>query len=109
MASGMARTSVIFMPGPAGGTRSASQVAEPVLGPARSHPGLVVRVGPHGGREALAAPLRAPRPLPRARGVDQHPVPESGAELRDVAILHGGARIDGRAEDAREDDDAPLA
>ena len=47
--------------------------------------------------------------LPGARRVDQHAVPEAGAELRHVAILHRRAGIDGRAEDAGEDHDAALA
>src|SRR5262249_35560214 len=88
---------------------SGSEVAEPVLLPAGADAGLVVGGGPHGGREALAAPFGAAFELPRAGGVDEHAVPEPGAEAGHVAVGQGRARIDGRAEDAGEDHDAVLA
>src|SRR5215510_13893983 len=98
-ASGIARISVIFT----------SEVSEPELFPARAHPRLVLGRRAHRGREALAAPLGAPLELPGAGRIDQHAIPEPGAEPRNVAVLHRRARIDGRAEDAGEDHDAVLA
>src|SRR5436309_731638 len=86
-----------------------SQIAQPVLVPSRPHARLVVRRGANGGREALAAPLGAAVELPRARGVDEDTVPESGAEPGHVAVVERRARVDGRAEDAGEDHDAVLA
>src|SRR5258707_728635 len=88
---------------------SVSQIAQPVFRPTGSHARLVFRAWPHGGRKPLSAPLRTPRILPRARGVDQHPVPEAGAELCNVAILHRRAGIDRRAENPRKNDDATFA
>src|SRR2546422_10541068 len=99
MASGIARTSVIFT----------SEVAEPQLLPALAHPRLVLGRGTHGRREALAAPCLAALELPRARGADQHPVPEAGPELRDVPPLERRARIERRAEDPGEDHRALVA
>src|SRR2546427_10099372 len=86
----------------------ASEIIEPELLPARAHTRLVLGGRADGGREVLPAPLRAPLELPRARRVDQDSVPEPGAELRDVAVLEGRARIDRRAEDPWEDHEAVL-
>src|SRR5687767_4591336 len=85
------------------------QVSEAVFVPAGPHLRFVFRRRPHGRREALAVPFLALRELPVPRGVEEHAVPEAGAELRDVAILHRSGRIDRRAEDAGEDHDAALA
>src|SRR2546428_1812914 len=89
--------------------RRALQIPEPVFLPARTHAGLVLRGRPHGRRKALVVPLRPLRHLPRARGVDEHAVPEPGAELGDVTVLERRRGIDRRAEAAREDDDAAFA
>src|SRR5438309_6878188 len=89
--------------------RAGSHVAEPELLPALAHARLVLRRRPHRRREALAAPLGAALELPVARGVEEHAVPEAGAELRDVAVLERRGRIDRRAEASGEDDDAALA
>src|SRR5204862_2185495 len=86
-----------------------SQITQPVFRPTGSHARLIFRGWSHGGRKTLPAPLRTPRVLPGARGIDQHPVPEAGAELCNIAILHGRAGIDRRAENAGEDDDAAFA
>src|SRR5256886_11188678 len=86
-----------------------SHVAEPVLLPALAHARLVLRRRPHRRRETLAAPLRAFFELPVARGVDEHAVPEPGAELRNVAVLQRRGGIDRRAEDSGKDYDAVLA
>src|ERR1700681_599593 len=59
-------------------------------------------------REAFVVPTRLPRVLPRSRGVDQHAVPQSGAELFDVAIFQRRRRIDRRAENSREYHDAAF-
>src|SRR5262245_38987312 len=101
MARGTARSSVIFMVG--------SELAQAVLLPARADARLVLGRRPHGGRKAFAAPLGAARMLPGPRGVDQHAIPEPGAELGHVAVFHRCAGVDGRTEDAREDDEAALA
>src|SRR2546427_5017944 len=85
-----------------------SEVIEPELLPARAHTRLVLRGRADGGREPLPAPLRAPRELPRARRVDQDSVPEPGAELRDVPVLEGRARVDRRPEDPWENHEAVL-
>src|SRR2546426_12585635 len=69
MASGIARTSVIFT----------SEVSEPQLLPALAHARLVLGRRAHRGREALAAPRLAALERPVAGGVDQYPVPETGA------------------------------
>src|SRR5262245_15821935 len=90
------------------GRKLESQVAQPIFRPTGSHARLISRGWSHGRRKTLPAPLRTPGVLPGARGVDQHPIPEAGAELCDVAILHGRAGIDRRAENAREDDDAAF-
>src|SRR4030095_3365650 len=74
-ASGIARISVIFI----------SEVAEPQLFPAVAHPGLVLGGRAHRRREPLAAPLGTPLELPGARRVDQHAIPQTGAEPRAVA------------------------
>src|SRR5260370_4054261 len=76
---------------------SVSQIAQPVFRPTGSHARLVFRGAPHGGRNTLSAPLRTPRILPRARGVDHHPVPKAGAGLGKVAIRHRGAWVYRRA------------
>src|SRR5580704_5424332 len=60
-------------------------------------------------RKAFVVPARLARVLPRARGVDQHAVPQSGAELFDVAVFQGRRRIDRRAEYSREYHDAAFA
>src|SRR5215470_265986 len=99
MPSGIAWTAVIFM----------LEIAQAVLGPALAHARLVLAVRAYGGREALAAPLRAPLELPRARAVEEHAVPQPGAQPRHVAVFHRRGRIDGRAEDPGEDDQAALA
>src|SRR5262249_13632620 len=85
------------------------QIAEPVFLPPRTYAGLVVGRRPHGRWQALVVPPRPLRHLPRARGVDEHAVPEPGAELGDVAVLEWRRRIDRRAEAARKDHDAALA
>src|SRR3989442_3251674 len=102
MASGSARTSVIFIASPP----LALQIAQAVLGPALAHARLVLGRRPHGRREALVVPLGSPWEPPRARGVDEHAGPEAGADLVDVAVLERRAGIDRRAENAGEDDDA---
>src|SRR3981081_4736562 len=89
-------------------SRPLLQIAEAVVRPALAHARLVFGGWTHSGRKAPRAPRRTARFLPRARGVDQHPVPEAGAELGHVAILHRRAGIDGRAENSREDDHAAL-
>src|SRR5262245_51881415 len=89
--------------------RSCSQIAKPIVRPALAHASLVLGSRPHRWRKALATPFRPARILPRARGIDEHAIPQSGAELRDVAVLHGRAGIDGRAEDPREDHHAAFA
>src|SRR5437870_7452542 len=94
----MARISAIFI----------SEVAEPELLPSLAHSRLVVGRRTHGGWEPLAAPFGPALQLPRAGRVDQHAIPESGAELRDVPVFHRRARIDRRAEDPWEDHDAVL-
>src|SRR5262245_60163332 len=99
MASGNARTSVIFI----------SEIAEPELLPSGAYSRLVLRGRAHGRREVLAAPLLAALELPRAGRVDQDAVPEPGSELRHVAVLERRARVDRRAENARENDDAVAA
>src|SRR5439155_23571532 len=95
---GIARISVIFI----------SEIPEPQLLPPLAHPRLVVGRRAYRRREPFAAPLGAARELPRACRIDQHPVPESGAELRHVPIFRRSARVDRRAEDPREDADAVL-
>src|SRR5262245_53334926 len=82
---------------------SLSQVAKPVFRPASSDARLVFGRRSHRRRKALTTPLRTARVLPRARGVNQRPVPQAGAELRNVAIFHGRAGINGRADNPRED------
>src|SRR5262245_63833458 len=99
--------SVFFMP--LSGSCSLSQVAKPVFRPASSDARLVFGRRSHRGRKALTAPLRTARVLPRARGVDQHPVPEAGTKLRHVAILHRRTGINGRAENPREDHHSAFA
>src|SRR5262245_29672669 len=86
-----------------------SQVAKAVFQPAGSHARLVFGGWSHSGRKAFTAPLRAARVLPGARGVDQHPVPQAGAELRNVAILHGRAGVNGRAENPGENHHTAFA
>src|SRR6267143_6531062 len=78
--------------------KARSHVAEAVLLPALAHARLVLRCRPHRRRKALTAPLGAALALPVARGVEEHAVPEAGAELRDVAVLERRGRIDRRAE-----------
>src|SRR2546428_5485712 len=63
------------------------QVAEAELVPALAHARLVLGGRPHGGREALVAPLRPPRELPRARAVEEDTIPQAGAEPAHVAVL----------------------
>src|SRR6266478_4889642 len=94
----MARISVIFI----------SEVAEPELLPALAHPRFVVGRRADRRREPLATPLGAAFELPRTGRVDQHAVPEFGTEPRYVPIFWWSARVDRRAEDPREDDDAVL-
>src|SRR5579862_1191542 len=62
-----------------------------------------------GRREALVVPARLPRMFPRPRGIDQHAVPQPGAELFDVAIFQWRRRIDRRAENPWKDHDAAFA
>src|SRR5215468_5658570 len=88
---------------------SLSEISQSVLVPALAHPRLVLGGRAHGGREALALPFGPPLELPRARRVDEHAVPQAGAEPAHLAVGQGRARVDGRAEDAREDHDAVLA
>src|SRR5207245_11593258 len=98
MASGIARTSVTFI----------SEVPQPELVPALAHARLVLGGGPHGGREALVAPLRPPRELPRARAVEEHAVPQAGAELAHVAGFHWRRALCGRADDPRAHHEADF-
>src|SRR5580693_3346792 len=60
-------------------------------------------------RKAFVVPARLPRVFPRPRGVDQHAVPQSSAELFDVAIFERRRWIDRRAENSREYHDAAFA
>src|SRR5262245_18599846 len=99
MPSGIAWTAVIFM----------LEIPQAVLGPALAYARLVLAVRTHGRREALPTPLRAALELPRPRAVEEHAVPEPGAQARHVPVLHGRGRIDGRAEDPGEDDQAAFA
>src|SRR5262249_48327130 len=99
MPGGIAWTAVIFM----------LEITQALLGPALADARLVLAVRTHGRRKALATPLRAALELPRARAVEEHAVPEPGAQPRHVAVLHGRGGIDGRAEDAGEDDQAAFA
>src|SRR5580698_848047 len=46
--------------------------------------------------------------LPVACRVDQHAIPQPGAELRNIAVLHRGRWIDRRAKDSREDHHAAF-
>src|SRR2546430_1463577 len=62
--------------------RSSSQIAKSVFRPALAHPSLVLGGRPHRRRKALATPFRPTRVLPRARRIDEHAIPQSGAELR---------------------------
>src|ERR1700730_9244399 len=62
-----------------------------------------------GPRKAVVVPARLARVFPRARGVDQHAIPQSGAELFDVAIFQRRRRVDRRAEYSREYHDAAFA
>src|SRR5690242_21772715 len=99
MARGIARTSVTFI----------SEIAQPELVPARAHAGLVLGRRAHGRREALVPPLGAARESPRARGVEEHAIPQPGAQAAHLAVLERRRRIDRRAEDAGEDHQALLA
>src|SRR5580693_533812 len=86
-----------------------SQIVEAVFRPARLDPRRVVGMRLDRRRKALVVPARLPRVFPRARGVDQHAVPQSGAELFDVAVFQRRRRIDRRAEYSREYYDAAFA
>src|SRR5262249_58841599 len=60
---------------------------EAVLFPAAQHQRFVLGCGGHRGRESLVVPLRVALEVPVARRIDQHAVPDSSAELIDVALL----------------------
>src|SRR5580704_10483366 len=85
------------------------QIVEPVFLPARIDSRRVVGMRLDGRRKALVVPARLARVFPRPRGVDQHAVPQSGAELLDVAIFQRRRWIDRRAEYSREYHDAAFA
>src|SRR5262245_4615137 len=82
---------------------------EPVFLPALQHQRLVLGRGRDRRREALVVPLRTALEIPVAGGVDQHAIPDAGAELVDVALLKRRRRIERMAEHAGEDDDAAMA
>src|SRR5260370_1205607 len=84
-------------------------MATPAVRPSGSHALLASTETPHLRRKTVPPQPPTPLILPRARGVDQHPVPEAGADLCNVAILHWRAGIDRRAENPRKDDDAAFA
>src|ERR1700730_5985390 len=63
----------------------------------------------HRRRKALVVPARLPRVLPRPGRFDQPAVPQSGAELFDVAIFQRRRWIDRRAENSWEYHDAAFA
>src|SRR5262249_56399692 len=99
MASGKARTSVIFI----------SEIAEPELLPPGTHPRLVLRSRPHGRRESLPAPLLAALGLPRPGRVVQDAVPEPGAERRSFPSPGRLPRAGGGAAISREHDEPCAA
>src|ERR1700728_4968462 len=84
------------------------QIAQAVFGPARLHARRVVSVWLDGRRKTLVAPALLPRMFPVTRGVDQHAIPQSGAELRHVAVFHRRGGIDRRTENAWEDHHAAF-
>src|SRR5580698_672779 len=86
-----------------------SQIVEAVFRPARLDPRRVVGMRLDRRRKALVVPARLPRVFPRPRGVDQHAVPQSGAELFDVAVFQRRRRVDRRAEYSREYYDTAFA
>src|SRR6202042_2456865 len=97
-------------------TRSATEICRPrlqiveaVFLPARFDPRCVFGVRLDRRREAFVVPARLAWMLPRARGVDQHAVPQAGAELLDVTVFERRRRIDRRAEDAGKNHDAAFA
>src|SRR5690606_13024952 len=67
--------------------RLCSRAGEPVGVPLAQHQFTVFRGRLDGRRELRTTPFLAPRITPGLRRVDQHPVPQSGAQVRHRPLL----------------------